>query len=64
MNWSPQQDQALQAVARWLHSPASDQVFRLFGYAGTSKTTLAKHIAQFIDGTVAAHSTIQQPVLS
>ena len=28
------------------------QVFRLFGYAGTGKTTLAKHIAEGVDGKV------------
>src|SRR6478735_9563131 len=52
MNWSPQQDSALKAVARWLKAGAP-QVFRLFGYAGTGKTTLARHLAQHIDGEVA-----------
>jgi len=52
MRWSAQQDRALQAVARWLRSPDNSQVFRLFGYAGTGKTTLAKHIAEGVDGTV------------
>ena len=45
MKWSPQQDAALKAVSRWLKDPHS-QVFRLFGYAGTGKTTLAKHLAE------------------
>ena len=40
MSWSPQQDAALAAVADWL-KVGSPQVFRLFGYAGTGKTTLA-----------------------
>jgi exodeoxyribonuclease-5 len=44
--WSSQQDQALLAVDRWLREPGSPQVFRLFGYAGTGKTTLARHLAQ------------------
>ncbi|MEM1047818.1 MAG: ATP-dependent RecD-like DNA helicase [Pseudomonadota bacterium] len=52
MAWSPQQDEALKAVADWLKRP-SDQVFRLFGYAGTGKTTLARHIAEGQDGDVA-----------
>ena len=52
MAWSPQQDAALKAVAEWLKS-GKPQVFRLFGYAGTGKTTLAKHIADHIDGEVA-----------
>jgi exodeoxyribonuclease-5 len=52
MQWSPQQDDALKAVARWLKA-ADRQVFRLFGYAGTGKTTLARHIAEGVDGDVA-----------
>lgn len=42
MDFSPQQEAALNAVARWLRS--GSQVFRLFGYAGTGKTTLARHL--------------------
>ncbi|MGL5363106.1 MAG: ATP-dependent DNA helicase [Bosea sp. (in: a-proteobacteria)] len=49
--WSPQQDAALAAVKRWLNS-SQPQVFRLFGYAGTGKTTLARHIAENVDGEV------------
>ena len=49
--WSPQQDQALKAVAFWLRT-GEPQVFRLFGYAGTGKTTLARHIAEDVDGDV------------
>ncbi|MEM9838432.1 MAG: AAA family ATPase [Pseudomonadota bacterium] len=51
MEWSPQQDDALKATAKWLKDRDS-QVFRLFGYAGTGKTTLAKEIAQHVDGDV------------
>lgn len=53
--WSPQQDGALRAVAAWLKSePGSgaQQVFRLFGYAGTGKTTLAREFAADVDGKV------------
>ena len=52
MLWSPQQDAALLAVSRWLTAGAP-QVFRLFGYAGTGKTTLARHIADTVGGEVA-----------
>ena len=52
MQWSPQQDQALSAVARWIEYP-DQPIFRLFGYAGTGKTTLAKHLAEGVDGGVA-----------
>lgn len=51
MQWSPQQDAALTAVSRWLKA-GDRQVFRLFGYAGTGKTTLARHIAESADGGV------------
>lgn len=46
MNWSPEQDAALRAVTRWALDPMGAQVFRLFGYAGTGKTTLAKEVAR------------------
>jgi exodeoxyribonuclease-5 len=51
MKLSPQQDAALVAVARWLKNPRPP-VFRLFGYAGTGKTTLAQKIAADVDGDV------------
>ena len=51
MNWSPQQDIALKAVKTWL-AGGETQVFRLFGYAGTGKTTLARHLADNADGEV------------
>jgi exodeoxyribonuclease-5 len=49
--WSPQQDAALAAVSRWLKA-GTPQVFRLFGYAGTGKTTLARHTAEAVGGEV------------
>ena len=51
MQWSPQQDAALKAVSAWLKA-GERQVFRLFGYAGTGKTTLARHIAEDAGGEV------------
>lgn len=50
--WSPDQSTALDAVGDWLKDTDADQVFRLFGYAGTGKTTLAKHLADQEDGKV------------
>lgn len=44
--WSPQQDAALVAVSNWLRDRDGPQVFRLFGWAGTGKSTLAVHLAQ------------------
>jgi exodeoxyribonuclease-5 len=53
MQWSPQQDAALKAVDHWYKNDRKKkQVFRLFGTAGTGKTTLATHFAQNIDGLV------------
>jgi exodeoxyribonuclease-5 len=46
MQWSPQQDEALKAVSAWLKDKNGPQVFRLFGWAGTGKSTLARHLAQ------------------
>ncbi len=52
MIWTPQQAAALDSVSRWLRDPNAPQVYRLFGFAGTGKTTLAKHLAAHEDGTV------------
>ena len=54
--FSPHQDSALTAVSDWLKEKpgkGNRQIFRLFGYAGTGKTTLAKHLAAHADGKVA-----------
>lgn len=51
MQFSPQQDAALKAVDRWLKE-GRKPMFRLFGYAGTGKTTLARHFAEGVDGQV------------
>lgn len=52
MVWSPQQEDALRSVRRWLRDPSKPQVFRLFGYAGTGKTTLARELAESARGLV------------
>lgn len=51
MKLSPQQDEALLRVSQWLKS-GDQPIFRLFGYAGTGKTTLARHFAEGIEGQV------------
>lgn len=51
MKFSPQQDEALKAVSRWLKD-GRKPIFRLFGYAGTGKTTLARYFAEHVDGEV------------
>ncbi len=51
MQWTTEQDEALVAVNDWLTN-ADTPIFRLFGYAGTGKTTLAQKIAEDIDGKV------------
>src|SRR5690606_35199797 len=55
-SFTPHQDTALSAVADWLKSKPGKggvpHVFRLFGYAGTGKTMLARHIADGVDGKV------------
>lgn len=53
MTWSPQQEQALNDVRRWLEQPPGSrpQVFRLEGYAGTGKTTIAREVLEFVGGS-------------
>jgi exodeoxyribonuclease-5 len=45
---SPIQNKAVSSVLNWFKLPEKDrpQVFHLFGYAGTGKTTLAKYIVE------------------
>ena len=50
--WSREQAEAIDAVGRWLKQ-GEPQVFRLFGYAGVGKTTLARHIAEGARGETA-----------
>jgi ATP-dependent exoDNAse (exonuclease V) alpha subunit len=51
MTWSAQQDRALREIAAWRRT-RGQQIFRLFGYAGTGKTTLARAAAADVRGTV------------
>lgn len=54
MEWSAQQDDALMQAKRWLDDPAGEQVFRLFGYAGTGKSTLAHELFDHVNGNAVA----------
>ena len=54
--FTPHQDKALNAANEWLKSKPGQrgvpQIFRLFGFAGTGKTTLAMHLAENAPGAV------------
>jgi exodeoxyribonuclease-5 len=50
--WSPEQAEALDRVGKWLKA-ADQPVFRLFGFAGAGKTTLARHVADHASGKAA-----------
>jgi exodeoxyribonuclease V len=45
-DWSPQQERALKLARQWMNA-RDKQVFRLFGYAGTGKTTLARELGSY-----------------
>jgi exodeoxyribonuclease V len=42
------QQAAIDAIEQWYHDFRGQQVYRLFGYAGSGKTTLARHIADLL----------------
>jgi exodeoxyribonuclease-5 len=46
MDLSYEQQKAISEIKKWLKT--EKQVFRLFGYAGTGKTTLVKSFLLFI----------------
>jgi exodeoxyribonuclease-5 len=53
--WTDKQQDALKAVDKWFYEytnsrKSSKQVFYVAGYAGTGKTTLARHFAENVDG--------------
>src|SRR5438876_11032729 len=51
--FTPHQDAALTAASNWFKGERERaSIFRLFGYAGTGKTTLARHLAEGVDGKV------------
>lgn len=52
MDWSPQQEEALRGIQNWLRLPleTAPQIKRLFGFAGTGKSTLAQEINAMVHG--------------
>jgi exodeoxyribonuclease V len=52
MEWGSQQIEALREVRAWLATRNAPQIFRLWGFAGVGKTTLAREIAGGISGRV------------
>lgn len=44
LTFSPEQTAALDAIAAWYEDPLAPQVYRLFGPAGTGKTTIARAV--------------------
>lgn len=51
LEWSLQQQAALRSVQAWLDD-STKQVYYLAGFAGTGKTTLARHLATGVGGMV------------
>ena len=45
LKWNDDQSRAIKAVIEWYKSKTRNPIFRLFGYAGTGKTSMAKEIA-------------------
>jgi exodeoxyribonuclease-5 len=52
LEFGGQQAAAIKAVEAWLKDPYGKQVFRIFGFAGTGKTTIATELARLVKGTV------------
>lgn len=52
MEWSPQQAAALLKIKHWARDKSAPQVLRVFGFAGSGKTTMAKEVANDVEGQV------------
>ncbi|KKN74521.1 hypothetical protein LCGC14_0389380 [marine sediment metagenome] len=48
----PEQQAAKELALSWFENPDSDPVFRVFGYAGTGKTTVIKEFVEEIKGKI------------
>jgi len=44
LTWSPSQQTAIDQVSEWLKQPGDRQVFRLFGAAGTGKSSIIRDL--------------------
>jgi hypothetical protein len=47
--WNDDQNKAFKSVWRWLNDPRKKPIFRMFGFAGTGKTSMAKEIAWVVE---------------
>jgi exodeoxyribonuclease-5 len=53
MHWNAQQEAALKGVDKWFYTESKRRpIYRVFGFAGTGKSTLARHFAENVDGDV------------
>jgi exodeoxyribonuclease-5 len=52
MQLSAKQGKAYDLVQTWYNDPSAPQVFRLFGFAGTGKSTIANHLVSTVSGLV------------
>jgi exodeoxyribonuclease-5 len=43
-----QQQNALDKVAEWANSAGAGDIFRIFGYAGTGKSTIVERLADIV----------------
>lgn len=50
--WTPSQERTIKTITPWLKKSGKQQVFRLFGWAGTGKTFLARELAGMVKGNV------------
>lgn len=63
MEFSNQQKQALLSVREWLNDALQGEgslVYRLFGFAGTGKTTIARHLGDMVDKQMAGDDALEQ----
>jgi len=62
MKWDADQRKAIDLVNTWL-TKKDKQIFRLFGYAGTGKSTIAKHLVEGFKGQICYGSFMAKAAL-